>query len=98
MLTLDRCRKILGHDSPESDSDLEKLRDSLYDFARVVVEILPQRSQGSGFVESIRFLPEDERYEVEERAAILEYDGELARNDAERAAFSENWRSRYKGN
>jgi hypothetical protein len=98
MLTIEKCRKILGSDCPESDTDLEKLREHLYSFARVAVEILPPRNRGSGFAESIRLLPEDERYEAEERAAILEYDGGFTRNEAERLAFSEDWRLRHRGN
>jgi hypothetical protein len=43
-------------------------------------------------------LPEDERYEVEERAAIMEFDGGLDRDAAERAAFSQYWRAKHRGN
>jgi hypothetical protein len=39
-LSLARCREILGNDCPESDADLERLRDQLYGFARVVAETL----------------------------------------------------------
>jgi hypothetical protein len=35
----------LGNDAPESDSELEKIRDALYIFARVIVDRLPNKSQ-----------------------------------------------------
>jgi len=39
-------------------------------------------------------LPEKDRYDVEERAAIMEFDGGLNRDAAERAAFLLCWRPR----
>jgi hypothetical protein len=36
-------------------------------------------------------LPKDWRFEWEERAAIMEYDGGLSREDAERAAWDDIW-------
>jgi hypothetical protein len=124
MLTLERCRQILGDDAPQSNSDLERMRDQLYGLARVVVEACPRQRRGNGlrnapagarrtidsaavdkarakpaaFPDALAMLPEDERYEVEERAAIMEFDGGLDRDAAERAAFSQYWRAKHRGN
>ena len=49
------------------------------------------------FSEALAVLPEDERYEVEERAGIMEFEGGLDRGAAEQAAFSEFWRARHRG-
>lgn len=46
-MPLEKCRKFLGRNSPESDLEMEKLRDHVYAFAHFAVEILPQRPQGS---------------------------------------------------
>lgn len=120
MLTLERCRQILGDEVPVSDADLERWRDQLYGLARVVVEACPRKRRGkglphvpdaarraidgtargtkpAGFPDAVAMLPEDERYEVEERAAILEFDGELDRGAAEQSAFSEFWRAKHRG-
>ena len=83
-------------DVPESDTELEKIRDSLYAMARVIVERLPEKRRGGMF--PIAFLPEDERYEAEERAAIHEFDGGLPRDEAERLALEENWNLNHRGN
>jgi len=120
MLTLERCRQILGDDCPPSNSDLERLRDQLYGLAGVVVEACPRRRRGNspqnapdaarqaiegaaghktaGFPDAVAMLPEEDRFEVEERAAIHEFDGRLDRSAAERAALSEYWRAKHRGN
>jgi hypothetical protein len=121
MLTLERCRQILGDEVPVSDSDLERWRDQLYGLARVVVEACPRKRRGkglphvpdaarraidgmargtepAGFPEAVAMLPEDERYEVEERAGIMEFDGGLDRNAAERVAMSAYWRNTHRRN
>jgi hypothetical protein len=124
MLTLDRCKQILGDDCPQTSSDLERLRDQLYGLARVAVEACPRQQRGkglphapdaarraidsaakdnepqkpAGFPDAVAMLPEEERYEVEERAAIMEHDGGLDRDAAEQAAFSIYWRAKHRGN
>jgi hypothetical protein len=122
LLSLAKCRAILGSDSPESDADLSRLRDQLYGLARVVVEAVgPDQRRRHGpshapnaarrafdgaagvgarpadFSDALALLSDDERDEVEERAAIHEFDGGLDRSAAERAAFSENWRAKHGG-
>lgn len=48
MLNIKNCRRILGGDAPQIDADLEAIRDALYDFARVVVERLPEKRRLHG--------------------------------------------------
>jgi len=43
MLTLKKCCEILGKIAPQTDAELEALREHLYAFARVAVEILPTK-------------------------------------------------------
>ena len=102
MLSLKRCREILGADSPETESDLELLRDQLYGLVRVAVEAIPQKPRKNSpprppecLTEALALLPEEERYEVEERAGIMEFEGGLERGAAEQAAFSEFWRAKH---
>jgi hypothetical protein len=49
------------------------------------------------FEEFLRPLSIDEREELEERAAVLEFDGEIERNQAEKVVMMEHWRSRKQG-
>lgn len=39
MLSLERCREILGEDAPADERQLEKARDDAYRFARLLLEI-----------------------------------------------------------
>lgn len=41
MLSVEKCRKIIGGDGSITDVELEQMRNSLYDLARVVVESMP---------------------------------------------------------
>jgi hypothetical protein len=119
MLSLVKCREILGCDSPESDAELELRRDRLYAVARVAVDAYPRLqhrkspqnapdarqktfdeveksgSKPAGFSEAFASLPDEDRYDMEERAAIMEFDGGLDRDAAEQAAFSLYRRGRY---
>lgn len=120
MLTLERCREILGDDCPKSDAELELLRDQCYGLADVVCAAFveerkkprnaPQNApQGEiraddtgdgirhaqelvGGEEAVAMLSEEERDDLQERAATMEFDGGLGREAAERAAFSDLWR------
>ena len=69
-----------------SDAEIEQVRDQLFSVARVVVASLDPGEQP--FSEAIASLPEDQRTEAEERAAILEFEGKLTRDQAERLAIS----------
>jgi hypothetical protein len=52
----------------------------------------------AGFPDAVATLPEEDRFEVEERAAIHEFDGGLDRDAAERAALLAFWRSQHQAN
>lgn len=73
-----------------SDQQVEQVRDELYGVARVVVEAYEARSKWEPFSEAIAALPENERLEAEERAAIGEFDGKLSRDQAERLALTKH--------
>ncbi len=91
MLTVEQCRMILGPDAPESPDEIEKLRDQLYVLAKVWIE--------QGAVQAVNRadhilceMGNDERYEIEERAAVLEFDGGMDKADAEKAAIAAHLR------
>ena len=93
MLSLDSCRRILGSECVLSDQDIECLRDQLCDLAAVTIEGIEEQSQVSGALTGneaqLEMIPEDDRYEVEERAAILEFLGGKSRSDAEQLALQQ---------
>ena len=50
MLSVAKCRKILGDDCFITDAEIEQMRNSLYDLAHVVVESMPpQRRRGCSY-------------------------------------------------
>lgn len=106
MLTLARCREILGADCGRSDAELERLRNHLQALAELTVEACrisaraerardPQprgdgqepNPRGLPFAVALQLVAEDQRHDVEERAAIMQYDGGLDRDHAERRAL-----------
>lgn len=52
-------------------------------------------SRPGSFADALEVLPEDERYVLEERAAIHEFEGGFSRSAAELAAFSGFWRQKH---
>ena len=83
MISLERCRKVLGSGTKLSDEDLATLRDQLYCFAALALEVRdsPKKSLlERPDLESI------DRDALEERAAIIEFEGKLSRYEAERSA------------
>ena len=91
MLSLERCRKILGDVAPPADEDLERIRRDLYALARVAVSAFGghRADRGERVEAALRLVPPHDREGLEERAAIREYDGGLDRDDAERAVLSD---------
>ena len=93
MLSLDKCRRILGPDCDLSDQDIERLRDQLCDLATVAIVVHEEQRQAGVVMEGnetkLRMIPEDDRDEVEERAAILEFDGGISKQEAERLAVQQ---------
>lgn len=93
MLPLTNCREILGADSASvSDAEMEVLRDQLYYLATVTINSIKGNRGGSNAFSNLR--PSlnrcltDKCIEVEERAAVMEFDGKLSRDEAERAAIA----------
>lgn len=54
-------------------------------------------SEAKDFEEFLRPLSTEEREELEERAAVLEYDGGLMRNQAEQVVMIEHCQKRRQG-
>jgi hypothetical protein len=87
MISLERCRKILGPDNPVSDENLAALREQLYSFAELALDIRDRRSvsQGASAFEQIASSHEDPDT-LRERAAIIEFEGNISRDEAQRMA------------
>jgi hypothetical protein len=83
ILSLPACRRLLGPVGDSlSDVEVVRLRDQLYALARFAV---------ADFMEEatvLASLPPTVREEVEERAAILQFDAHLPRGLATRAAVA----------
>ena len=87
-LSIAHCRHLLGDVATElSDAAVEQLREQLYVVADYVVW-LSQDSPGARQQAHLARLAADDRTEVEERAAILEFDGKMAGTDALDCALS----------
>jgi len=91
-MTVDTCRRLLGpaaHGVP--DSQLEELLDGFTELAQFVVDTFvdgePARTPGRG-------IAEDDVVQVQERAAILEFDAGLPREVATRKALAQFKKSR----
>ena len=96
MLSLEKCRQLLGDEAPQDDHDLERLRREMYVLAGVAVSAFCERKVVSGedrFEAALRLVPADEREALDERASIREYDGGFDRGVAERSALSDYMRA-----
>ncbi len=89
MLSLQHCRKVLGAKVAISDDDLATLRAQLYCFAELALDLRSQKRKA--FDSRIACLEQAARSPEElesllERAAIIEFDGKVPRDEAERMA------------
>lgn len=89
-VSIDHCRKILGPYEAVSDENLATLREQLYRFAELIFDVREDRKKCSGFIEThfeqtSNF--QEEREILRERAAIIEFDGKVSRDEAERMAI-----------
>jgi hypothetical protein len=92
-LAISQCRVILGDAARDlSDQQVEALRDQLYAIATVSRQAFWAAKQ-LPFDLALGLLPVAEREEVEERAAIAEFEGKLSRDQAERLALVPKFRS-----
>jgi hypothetical protein len=102
VFSLERCRNILGRDCALDDEQVKRLRDQLYGLADIVIDELrdqPKIKRNDGqergvYKAALGLLPESEREDVEERAAIIEFEGGVARGEAEQKAILEVVRRR----
>ena len=85
MLSLERCRKIIGSGNRLSDEDLASLRDQLYCFAALALEVRDSQKKSVWERPDLESLDRDA---LEERAAIIEFEGKLSRDEAERNALA----------
>lgn len=108
MLSLGRCRALLGSSCGLTDAELEDLRGAYYSLAELALEqragrqerkleaLAPLRrpkalhpAPPDSWKSTLLLVQPDQRYGLEERAAILEFEGKLSRRDAERQALVE---------
>lgn len=90
IISLERCHKVLGPKNRLSDENLATLRDQLYCFAELLLEVRDR--QKTSYSELFAFeqaanSPEDLEA-LRERAAIIEFEGNLSRDEAERMAIT----------
>lgn len=99
MLSLQACRKILGPSCTLSDSDLEQYRDSLYALSDVAFKTYPKLRSPKAialpfspkvvtFETMLNHLSDAEREEAKERVSIMEAEGGLPREEAEKFILS----------
>lgn len=90
MLPLKECRRILGPECAFSDQDIERLRGQLRDLASVMITAYEEQQRTvlsvSGDEAKFEMIPEEDRDEVEERAAIIEFLGGKPRSEADQLA------------
>jgi hypothetical protein len=87
MLSLEYCRKILGANLAISDEELVTLREQLYSFANLALETRDSTSTSVKPLEvSFELLASshDDPETLRERAAIIEFEGNVLRDEAER--------------
>ena len=83
------CRRLLGKAGEGvSDDILARLRDQLYGVAHCAAEAFEMSTSDTAEATALDCLPPDAREEVEERAAIIQFDAKLPRELASRAAVS----------
>jgi hypothetical protein len=105
VLSVARCRSLLGPDCTLTEARLDEVRQDLYTLAQISVEGFCKRrdpkdvtpaahgsaSQGAplNVPTATSLLPNEDRHAVEERSAILEFEAGLSRQEAEREALLE---------
>ena len=102
MLSIERCRQLIGSQNNFSDEQVAAFRDRTYDLARTVVRLIEERrgkppvspNTETSFGQVLETVPEGERYALEERAAIHEFDGNMTRTDAERRTVNDYLKNR----
>ena len=83
MLSLEHCKKVLGCKVKLSNQELATVREQLYLWASLTLDAWDSRKT-SNFDTAKRLMGDP--IAVEERAAIIEYEGNLSQDEAERSA------------
>ena len=109
MLSLHHCKKLLGPDCELDEDEIAQLRDQLYGLAGIITdEILSHQlnvasrikknlqSNLQGFQAALTLLTDEEKEDVEERAAIIEFEAGADRDEAERKAILHTTQKRNK--
>lgn len=88
MLTVAQCRTLLPMGGEGlTDLEVERLRSGFSVVAGLVLDGVKRGRDTTPAEEAFEMVPTDQREDVLERAAIMEFDGGLPRDHAERAAF-----------
>jgi len=91
-IPLDRCRALLGEEGQDfNDRALRELRDALYAVAETLPDVGQRASSTSlMFTSAEQTAPALNWEAVEERAAIVEFEGEVPRDVAQRMAICDH--------
>jgi hypothetical protein len=94
MLSVSRCREILGRSCSLNDEELARLRDEFYELARVVVAgcedgVIKSGAEPGRFDAALKMVPQVDRDRVVERASIRQFEGGQMQEMAERGALLE---------
>jgi hypothetical protein len=88
-LSVPACRRLLGAAGEGlSDAEVARIRDRFYAVAHCAVEAYIQDGSHETEPMVLAALPADVREDVEERAAVLQYDARLSRGLATRVAVA----------
>jgi hypothetical protein len=90
VLPISKCREALGQTSTLTDSQIRDLRAELYPLARAIMAayLVGRRAGEAPSAQVLGALAPDLQVDVDERAAIMEVDGGLERDAAERSALA----------
>lgn len=98
LLSLSACRRLLGHVGDSlPDDDVLRLRDQLYALAQCAVAAFAEDASSEPEATVLGSLTPAVREEVEERAAIIQFDAHLPRGVATRAAVAARVTATEKG-
>jgi hypothetical protein len=90
-VSIDRCRKVLGTKLSGSDQNLAMLREQFYSLADLFLDVRADQKNRSQIGNDLLERAANSKEELEilhERAAIIEFDGDVSRDEAERMAIS----------